>query len=70
MDALCGSKFWVRRCPGTEGAHRRALRQTRGGGDVMPGGGLVAPSRARSLVAFRTCPVLLSHVGEPGKAKY
>lgn len=36
----------------------------------MPVGGLVAPPRARSLVAFRTCPVLPSHVGEPGKAKY
>lgn len=32
MDALCGSKFWVRRCPGTEGAHPRAPERALGRG--------------------------------------
>ena len=41
MDALCGSKFWVRRHPRTEGAHLTAPARALGRGDnVTPGGAL------------------------------
>lgn len=62
MDALCGSgelgsKFWVRRGPGTEEAHRRAQRRSRGGGvRTTPGGGLTALSRV--LLSWRPRPAL------------
>lgn len=44
MDALCGSKFWVRRCPGTEGAHGQAPARALGAG----GGGRRCDAGRRS----------------------
>lgn len=69
MDALCGSrelgsKFWVRRCPRTEGANWLALTQPRGEGDVVRGGGLGGTAQSLVLVASLSSPAAWQSLGK------
>lgn len=74
MDALCGSgelgsKFWVRRCPRTEGANWLALTQPRGEALWCGEEAWVAPPKAWSLVASLSplppAPAAWQSLGKP-----
>ena len=72
MDTLCGSKFWVRRCPGTEGAHPRAPERALGRGRRREGVWPCHPHPPPDPCPGRTgtCPAVPGRTEEPGKARH
>lgn len=58
MDGLCGSTFWVRKCPGLRACTGQPLRGPWGGGDATLGGGLAiaAPSQVPGGLQDLSCP--------------